>query len=165
MTFRKLVDGTFEAITAFLIVGMVLLTLLQVITRYGLNAGFELTEELARLDLIYLTFFGSVVALRRREHLRIETLVNALPVRSRKFILVAVDIASVAVLAIVVWQGVPLLRRFWSLQSAALGWPTTFFYLPVVFGCLVMMIYFFFDAVARMSGNGKEQMHREGEPQ
>jgi TRAP-type C4-dicarboxylate transport system permease small subunit len=163
MTFRKLVDGTFEAITAFLIVGMVVLTLLQVITRYGLNAGFEWTEELARLDLIYLTFFGSVVALRRREHLRIETLVNALPVPSRKFILVAVDIASVAVLAIVVWQGVPLLRRFWSLQSAALGWPTTFFYLPVVFGCLVMMIYFCFDAVSRISGNGKERMHREGE--
>ena len=163
MTFRKLVDGTFEAITAFLIVGMVVLTLLQVITRYGLNAGFEWTEELARLDLIYLTFFGSVVALRRREHLRIETLVNVLPMRSRKFILVAVDLASVAVLAIVVWQGVPLLRRFWSLQSAALGWPTTVFYLPVVLGCLVMMIYFCFDAVARMSGNDIERMHREGE--
>jgi TRAP-type C4-dicarboxylate transport system permease small subunit len=164
MTIRKLVDGTFEAITAFLIVGMVVLTLLQVITRYGLNAGFEWTEELARLDLIYLTFFGSVVALRRREHLRIETLVNALPVRSRKFTLVAVDVASVAVLAIVVWQGVPLLRRFWSLQSAALGWPTTFFYFPVVFGCLVMMIYFCFDVVAVMSGNGKEEMHRDGVP-
>jgi TRAP-type C4-dicarboxylate transport system permease small subunit len=165
MTIRKLVDGTFEAITAFLIVGMVVLTLLQVITRYGLNAGFEWTEELARLDLIYLTFLGSVVALRRQEHLRIETLVNALPARSRQIILVMVDVASVAVLAFVVWQGVPLLFRFWGLQSAALGWPTTFFYLPVVFGCLVMMIYFCFDAVARMSGDGKEQVHCDGEPQ
>lgn len=165
MTVRRLVDGTFEAVTAFLIVGMVVLTLLQVITRYGLNAGFEWTEELARMDLIYLTFFGSVVALRRREHLRIETLVNTLPARSRRIILVTVDVASIAVLAFVVWQGVPLLRRFWGLQSAALGWPTTFFYLPVVFGCLVMMIYFCLDALARMSGNGEEKLHRDGEPQ
>jgi len=46
-----------------------------------MHAGFEWTEELARLDLIYLTFFGSIVAQRRGQHLRIETLVDALPAK------------------------------------------------------------------------------------
>jgi TRAP-type C4-dicarboxylate transport system permease small subunit len=32
--------------------------------------------------------------------------------------------------------------------SAALNWPTTVFYFPVVFGCLVMLIYTVQDLVA-----------------
>jgi hypothetical protein len=42
-----------SAPATFLLVTMVALTLLQIVTRYGLHAGFEWTEELARLDLVY----------------------------------------------------------------------------------------------------------------
>ena len=150
MRIQRFTDATFNAITAFLLMVMVALTLLQVITRYALHAGFEWTEELARLDLIYLTFFGSIVAFRRREHLRIETLVHALPARGRRWLRVAVGMASMVVLGVVVWQGVPLLKRFWPLLSAALSWPTTFFYFPVVFGCLVMLIYTGRDVIATL---------------
>ena len=153
----------FEAITAFLIFGMVVLTLLQVITRY-LDAGFEWTEELARLDLIYLTFFGSIVAFQRRDHLRIETLVNSLRPGTRRAIRIAVDLASIAVLGVVVWQGLPLLPRFWPLLSAALGWPTTVFYLPVVIGCFVMMIYHALDVVDALHGREEHTARRELAP-
>jgi TRAP-type transport system small permease protein len=159
---KRVAGSVFEAITALLIMVMVALTLLQVITRYGLHAGFEWTEELARLDLIYLTFFGSIVAVQRREHLRIETLVHGLPPRARRWLRVAVDLASTVVLAVVVWQGVPLLKRFWPLLSAALSWPTTFFYFPVVFGCCVMMIYAGFDVVAALRGDVDDRPAEEG---
>ncbi len=56
--------------------------------------------------------------------------------------------ASMLVLGVVVWQGAPLLHKFWPLLSAALNWPTTVFYFPVVFGCLVMLIYTAQDLVA-----------------
>jgi len=52
------------------------------------------------------------------------------------------------VLGVVVWQGAPLLHKFWPMLSAALNWPTTVFYFPVVFGCLVMLIYTVQDLVA-----------------
>lgn len=152
MDFRRAAGSVFEAITAFLIFGMVVLTLLQVVTRY-LDAGFEWTEELARLDLIYLTFFGAIVASQRREHLRIETLVNALPARLRRAVHIAVDLASITVLMVVVWQGIPLLPQFWPLLSASLGWPTTVFYFPVVAGCFVMAIYQCFDLITVLRGN------------
>ena len=144
---RNAADSIFEAITAFLIAGMVALTLLQVVTRYGMHAGFEWTEELARLDLIYLTFFGSIVALRRGQHLRIETLVDALPAKLRRATGIVVNVLSIAVLMVVVWQGIPLLPQFWPVLSAALGWPTTVFYLPVIVGCLVMAIIMLVDLV------------------
>lgn len=152
MDLRKAARLVFEAITAFLIAGMVSLTLLQVVSRY-LDAGFEWTEELARLDLIYLTFFGSIVASQRREHLRIEILVHALPPRWRRAVRIAVDLASIMVLMVVVWQGVPLLPRFWPLLSAALGWPTTVFYFPVVAGCFIMAIYQCLDIITVLREN------------
>lgn len=154
----------FEAITAFLIAGMVVLTLLQVITRYGLHSGFEWTEELARVDLIYLTFFGSIVAFLRGEHLRIGTFVDMLRPDARRKVAVLVHVASAAVLAVVVWQGAPLLGRFWLVLSAALGWPTTLFYLPVVIGCSILMICHALEAFALFRGKEERTPSHEVRP-
>ena len=152
MDIRKVTRSLFEAVTAFLIAGMVALTLLQVISRF-MDAGFEWTEELARLDLIYLTFFGSIVASQRGEHLRIEILVNALPTRLRRAVRIAVDIAMITVLMVVTLQGAPLLSRFWPLLSASLGWPTSVFYFPVVAGSFIMAIYLCLDVITLLRGN------------
>ncbi|HWU37685.1 MAG TPA: TRAP transporter small permease [Candidatus Acidoferrum sp.] len=148
MRFSRWVEHTFQAITAFLMVAMVVLTLLQVASRYAFEFSLPWTEELARLDLIYLTFFGSVVAFQRREHLKVEVLVHALPPGIRRWLAVLIDLAAIGVLTVVVWQGIPLLAKFWPVLSAALEWPTTIFYFPVVFGCLVLLVYTALDVIA-----------------
>ncbi len=154
MQLKKWAEVGAQAITAVLMMGMVVLTLLQVVTRYVFETALPWTEELARLDLIYLTFFGSIVAFQRREHLRVEVLVHALSPALRKWLGVLVDLASLLVLGVVVWQGVPLLQKFWPILSAALLWPTSFFYFPVVFSCFVMLLYTVFDILAVLRGAG-----------
>lgn len=154
MPFKKCLEVVFQTITAFLMISMVLLTLLQVVSRYAFEAAIPWTEELARLGLVYVTFFGSIVAFQRREHLRVEVLVNAFPPVLRKWLGVIVDLASMLVLGVVVWQGVPLLIKFWPLLSAALEWPVTVFYFPVVFCCCVLLIYTAVDVVAVVRGTG-----------
>ena len=164
MRFKVCIETVFQAITASLMVFMVFLTLLQVFTRYALESSLSWTEELARLDLIYLTFFGSIVAFQRREHLRVEMLVHALPRGMRKWIEVLIDLASLLVLGVVMWQGFPLLFRFWPLLSAALQWPTTVFYFPIVFCCFVMLVYTALDivTVVRCKGNQEQaDLNRE----
>ena len=148
MRFKKEMELAFQAITAFLMMAMTALTLLQVVSRYALDAAFPWTEELTRIVLIYLTFIGSIVAFQRREHLKIEIIVHALPQGARRWLQVIVDLASMLVLGVVVWQGAPLLHRFWPMLSAALNWPTTIFYFPVVLCCFVMIIYTALDVVA-----------------
>jgi TRAP-type C4-dicarboxylate transport system permease small subunit len=157
MSFKKFAEVVFQIITAFLMISMVFLTLLQVVSRYAFDASIPWTEELARLSLIYVTFFGSIVAFQRREHLRVEVLVHALPVGLRKWLGVAIDLASMLVLGVVVWQGVPLLITFWPLLSAALEWPTTVFYFPVVFCCFVLLAYTAIDVVAVVRGTGDRE--------
>ncbi len=154
MQLKKCAEVGAQAITAVLMMAMVVLTLLQVVTRYVFETALPWTEELARLDLIYLTFFGSIVAFQRREHLRVEVLVHALPPALRKWLGVFIDLASTLVLGVVVWQGVPLLQKFWPILSAALLWPTSVFYFPVVFSCFVMLLYTLFDVMAVLRGAG-----------
>jgi TRAP-type C4-dicarboxylate transport system permease small subunit len=154
MSFKKFAEVVFQIITAFLMMFMVFLTLLQVVSRYAFEASIPWTEELARFGLVYVTFFGSVVAFQRCEHLRVEVLVHALPLGLRKWLGVAIDLASVLVLGVVVWQGVPLLVKFWPIRSAALEWPVTVFYFPVVFCCCVLLIYTAVDVAAVVRGTG-----------
>jgi TRAP-type C4-dicarboxylate transport system permease small subunit len=155
--FKKGIDHAFQAITAFLVITMVFLTLLQVTSRYALQSPYPWTEELARIDLIYLTFFGSIVAFQRREHLKIDILVHTLAQGSQRWLRVIVDMASMLVLGVVVWQGAPLLYKFWPMLSAALNWPTTVFYFPVVFGCFVMLVYTSQDLVAAIRNSGSDR--------
>ena len=157
MRFKVCIETVFQAITASLMVFMVFLTLLQVFTRYALESSLSWTEELARLDLIYLTFFGSIVAFQRREHLRVEMLVHALPRGMRKWIEVLIDLASLLVLGVVMWQGFPLLFKFWPLLSAALQWPTTVFYFPIVFCCFVMLVYTALDIMTVIRGKDNQE--------
>jgi TRAP-type C4-dicarboxylate transport system permease small subunit len=152
VNFKKGIDLAFQAITAFLMMVMVFLTLLQVISRYALHAPYPWTEELARIDLIYLTFFGSIVAFQQRRHLKVEILMHALPQDMKRWLGVVVDLASMVVLGVVVWEGAPLLERFWPMLSAALNWPTTVFYFPVVFSCFIMFIYTAMDVVTVIRG-------------
>jgi TRAP-type C4-dicarboxylate transport system permease small subunit len=79
----------------------------------------------------------------------------------RSFLEVAVDIISIVVLGVVVWKGIPLLWRFWPVRSASLNWPTTFFYLPVVFGCLVLLLCTALNAIRALRNYGKEQGRKE----
>nr|WP_242481825.1 TRAP transporter small permease [Paracraurococcus ruber] len=55
----------------------------QFFSRYALNDSVAWTEEVARYLLIVLTFVGSVGAVRRQTHIRVEALEQALPALRR----------------------------------------------------------------------------------
>jgi len=58
---------------------MVVLVFGNVVLRYGFNSGIVVSEELSRWLLVWLTFFGAIVALREHKHLGVDTLVQRLP--------------------------------------------------------------------------------------
>ena len=63
---------------------MVVLVFGNVVLRYAFNSGIAVSEELSRWLLVWLTFLGAIVALRRHAHLGLDTLVRALPPRGRR---------------------------------------------------------------------------------
>ena len=64
------------AFTIFLMAVMTLVVWLQVFQRYVMNASLSWSEELARYMLVWVSFFGASVAMRRGQHLSLDLLRN-----------------------------------------------------------------------------------------
>jgi TRAP-type C4-dicarboxylate transport system permease small subunit len=56
----------------------------NVILRLFFNTGIDLSEEMPRFAFVWMTFLGAIVGMRRRAHLGVDMLVQALPVLGRK---------------------------------------------------------------------------------
>lgn len=83
----RIVDAYFfllKVIIALLLAAMVVLVFGNVVLRYGFNSGITVSEEVSRWMFIWLTFLGSIVALRDRGHLGVDALVRRLPLRGMK---------------------------------------------------------------------------------
>ena len=100
---ERLLGGGIEAIVALLITVEIGILLAGVVSRYLLNTPLVWTDEAASLLFLWLASLGSVVALRRGEHMRMTALVaKASPQRRAWFDTVAIA-ATLAFLLMVVW--------------------------------------------------------------
>src|SRR5437763_6636170 len=68
---------------------MVLMVFGNVVLRYGFNSGITVSEELSRWLFVWMTFLGSVVALRNHAHLGTDALVSRLRPAGKKACYVA----------------------------------------------------------------------------
>ena len=67
-----------------LLAGMVVLVCLGVFFRYALNSSLTWYDEFASYLLVWLTFYGAVVADYRRKHISFDLLVNKLAPPARR---------------------------------------------------------------------------------
>jgi TRAP-type transport system small permease protein len=63
---------------------MVVMVFGNVVLRYGFNSGITVSEELSRWLFVWMTFLGSVVAVRKHAHLGTDTVISRLPAAGRK---------------------------------------------------------------------------------
>lgn len=72
------VTRAIEYLIACLLAIMVVLVFGNVLLRYGFNSGITVSEEMARWLFVWMTFLGSIVALREHGHLGSDSLVSKL---------------------------------------------------------------------------------------
>ncbi|MCQ2553437.1 MAG: TRAP transporter small permease [Clostridia bacterium] len=81
-----------QYISAVVFIAITFLLLLQVISRKVFNHAFTWAEELAVVMFIWMTFFGISSAVTYRKHLRIDAVIDALPFKAKKVLLIISDI-------------------------------------------------------------------------
>lgn len=87
----KLLDHYCRLLNLFMAVALVLMTSMvfgNVILRYLFNSGITLSEEFSRWLLVWVTFVGAVVALRKGGHLGTDVLLAHLPAWGKRLCLV-----------------------------------------------------------------------------
>lgn len=114
---------------ALCLAGMVVLVFGNVVLRYAFNSGITVSEELARLFFLYLTFLGGIVAMREHLHLGVDSLVRRLPAAGRKACFVAGHVLMLLATAL-------FLRGSWEQAAINLNvkMPVTGVSMAVVYG-------------------------------
>lgn len=127
-----------EYVTGFLFGAMLVLVLAQVVARYIMSQPLTWSEEALRYLLVWTTFFGASVAMKRRAHLLMElNVVRLLPQKIAKYVKLLVS-ASILVLLLVIFnEGVRMCKL--TAGSRAVSFPIP---LWVVFGIVPLSTLF-----------------------
>ena len=96
---------------------------IQVVLRYSIGMPIFWIEELSRYLMVWSTFFGADLALRRNQHVTIQMLIDCLSPRHQRYIEIVVSALIAAFAFFVLYYGFALIRvvRETNQVSPALG--------------------------------------------
>lgn len=142
MNALKRVDGAIVTLTswlvAYLTLQMTLVVLLGVFTRYVLNDALAWIEELARYTMIWLSWLGGGLALRRGAHIAVEFLIDAMPPGLRAAVVFAGRLGIFLFLGICLWYGADHTARVSMQSTIALGISMQIPYAAIPVGAFLM---------------------------
>ncbi|MBU6497254.1 MAG: TRAP transporter large permease subunit [Rhodospirillales bacterium] len=115
-----------------------------VVARYVLDSPLVWSDELASMLFLWLAMLGSVVALRRGEHMRMTALVGRVGPRTRGFLEVVAIAVPLAFLALIIVPGVRFAAGEGFVTTPALqipgSWPAAAFPVGAVLMLLVALL-------------------------
>ena len=115
MKVNKLLDG----MSVLCMVLILLLVVVQVGMRYLFNSPLTWSEELAVFVMIWLTFIGSLICMRDKEHIEVTILVDHLPRPLQRIVVAFSRLASVFFLLVVAYYGFELVMENMTVTSPA----------------------------------------------
>jgi TRAP-type C4-dicarboxylate transport system permease small subunit len=135
------VENTLLHIISVMFLFIVILTLVQVFCRYVLNDALSWSAELTKIVFVWMTFLGSAAAVQRKRHMRIDTIINLLPLKWQIVTDIIVYILIAVFLVVLSYHGIELVGRTSRLLTGALRWPRSLFSLPIVLGGSMMFVF------------------------
>lgn len=130
-----------EVVTAILLGVMIASIGLGVLFRYALRSPLSWTEEVVLLCMVWACFLGASIATKHKEHIVIDILVSLAPRRVAKAMEALSLSVIIAVLTLLVWQGVRLVEVTQDVTTTALGIPTMYIYAAVPASAILMLVH------------------------
>ena len=130
---RKVYDVVLKIVEYIVIVLMVAMLLVVVAAVFFRKFGHSLSwyDEFAGYILVWVTFWGAVIALERKRHIGFETLVEMMPVSVQKIVMTVVY-------SLLIFLNYVLIKYGWKLTTELRG--ETAVTLPVPIGYINMVI-------------------------
>ncbi len=130
-----------RAVGILLMVGVFALVLLQVITRYVFDSPLSWTEEVARLNLVWLTFLAAAYVTSRRSHITVDLIATVVPAGVARAIGTFARLVVLAVSAFMAVAGIMMVDIVSAIAMPASGLPTALLYLAATIGFILIFIH------------------------
>jgi TRAP-type transport system small permease protein len=132
-----------------LLAGMAVVVCLGVFFRYVLNASLVWYDEFASYLLVWLTFFGTVVAAYHKRHISFDLVVNRLAPRTRRIVEFVGEAAVLGFQFVLLYYGWILAQRMGDETAISLPWVKVAWVTSVmpITGGLMLLI-----SLARLAG-------------
>lgn len=155
----KIIERTEERFCALALLFTALLLFVNVVLRYVFKSSTSWAEELIRYLMIWITFVGGSVCVRKGAHIRMDFLMTLLPSWSHKWLDSAVYALAAAFCAALTLYGVKLVLFTIKLKqtSPALCIPMWIPYLAVPIGSALMTFGFARGVVMAFRGGEARQ--------
>ena len=115
--------------------------------------------EFGELLMVWVTFLGGACAAQRGAHMTITEFIDKLQPAQRRWADAVVQLACLAMLAVLTRFGWSLVNLNWGNQLTVLGWPMAIQYMGMAVGCTLMAVFVAFDAWQALRGVPRAQRY------
>ena len=130
-----------EWTTALLLIAVSVIVALEVLCRYVLNVSLPWSEEISRYLFIWGNFLGAGVALKRRAHISVDSLVTRLSESARQRLESAVGVLVLAFALLLVYYGTLSLSASIGQYSITMGFSLGWVFVAVPIGGLLLAVF------------------------
>jgi TRAP-type transport system small permease protein len=108
--------------------------------------------ELGELLMVWVTFLGGAAAAQRGTHMSINEFLDKLTLQKRRWADAAVQVFTLAVLAVVLFYGLRIVSSSWDNVLTTLEWPMAVQYIPLPLGIGLMAVFIGWDLIQILRG-------------
>lgn len=125
----------------------------QVISRYVLKHSFTWMEEFATIMFVWMIYLGVSSAVTKRKHLRIDFVLDLVPFKAKRFMLITSNVIFAAFNVYISVIMADVIRLLGSSQTTMLRLPQAMVYSIIPLGLVLSVIRLFQDTLRLMKEN------------
>ena len=139
----KLID----IIIFFLFSLMVIVVFMQVILRYLFDMSLAWASEFSQYAMVWMTFLGAALAVKGRDHTRVDYFIQLFPRAWYKYINVLINVVIMIFLIFLIYTSLPVVKAAMQDITPGLGIPYGLVSLSLLVGEVLMIVYLVSDSV------------------
>jgi len=140
------------------LMAMVLLVVVDVVSRRLFNSPLSFSFELIHVLLVATVFFAVVYTTSLQRHISVDVLTSRFPTKARTITDKVTDFISLGVFALIGWRSLVQAARIWAMgkETGILGVPIYPFLYVVAFGSIMAALIILVSLINSMIGAAKK---------
>lgn len=146
------IDSAVRAVAATLVAATVIFTCLAVFFRYVLNSALGWPQEIGGYILVWISFLGAYLASRENKHVSFDVVVDKLPAKLRRAIMLTVDLMLIGYFLILFRMSLRMIDIVGGRNIETLDIPFGVFMAILPLASILIVLSLVLDIVRRFRG-------------